>query len=495
MDSAVVIFMIIIILQNVVDSQGTSLTSQLLQLLVRSQVSPEEIQKPYVDESSPDEETMDDPPDYVAYDKPVARVIKDYYKIEQANKNKALIDTEIAKEREVPYISAPNFDQEDKTGQMPLLPAGKISNDDPNLINMLDYARPTRTYMLDSLPQQQEPQQQQLWNSQNPTYTRTQTPIEPPVLFLTFDELVDDLNHKDNNNYKDNKADMSPRAQEELSTIRPVFHPAVRPVVSPALLSESEPQTNPWAPYIESIRNEYKRETQKLRSEIETLQNLVALYKEKVDNLSNRLDEPKKTLPNNNQTISIDVIDHLQKKVKQLQKKIERQQQESQITDLEIFNVPETPNENLINVVMSVAKNMGTDIEYRDIVFAERKGPVDELAEIPNKELLGRPIVVRLANSNIRDQLVRSARLRQGPNTTVVIRERLTQSVKKLFHRTHQAANDHDWKFVWIKHGKIFTKKSENEPTRLIKSDADIKRVFGETVADTVKEFLYDNYQ
>ncbi|CAH0698760.1 unnamed protein product [Spodoptera exigua] len=145
---------------------------------------------------------------YYNQDKPVARVIKDYYKIEQANKNKALIDTEIAKEREVPYISAPNFDQEDKTGQMPLLPAGKISNDDPNLINMLDYARPTRTYMLDSLPQQQEPQQQQLWNSQNPT-------------FLTFDELVDDLNHKDNNNYKDNKADMSPRAQEELSTIRP----------------------------------------------------------------------------------------------------------------------------------------------------------------------------------------------------------------------------------------------------------------------------------
>ncbi|XP_050553302.1 uncharacterized protein LOC126910610 isoform X1 [Spodoptera frugiperda] len=168
MDSARVIFMIII-LQNVLDCQGISIKDQILQLLlqrsrreqespedlqiyVRGQASSEEFQEPFLnkatsqptsqegdeDFSRPVEDIMDDPPDYVAYDKPVARVIKDYYKIEQANKNKkAIIEAKLAKERELPDFPDPNYPQEDGGGPV----------EDPSMINMLDHAKPKRTHM------------------------------------------------------------------------------------------------------------------------------------------------------------------------------------------------------------------------------------------------------------------------------------------------------------------------------------------------------------
>ncbi|XP_050553304.1 uncharacterized protein LOC126910610 isoform X3 [Spodoptera frugiperda] len=522
MDSARVIFMIII-LQNVLDCQGISIKDQILQLLlqrsrreqespedlqiyVRGQASSEEFQEPFLnkatsqptsqegdeDFSRPVEDIMDDPPDYVAYDKPVARVIKDYYKIEQANKNKkAIIEAKLAKERELPDFPDPNYPQEDGGGPV----------EDPSMINMLDHAKPKRTHMYDD----SMPPQQQMWKSQrNPTYTQTQKPPEPQALkyrdvididdarikekFPTFDDLVDGTDQHGNYNYKANAANISPRAEEKPTT-RPVARPHVRPATRPSsVLSEPNPQESIS---LQNIRDEYKRETQQLRSEFATLQKTIALYTEKVDSLTNRLDNSKNTEAN--QGAATDVVNQLQKTVDQLKKKIEEHEQESHITDLEIINVPETPNEILNNVVLSIAKDVGTNLELRDIVFAERKGSVDEMAALTNTQL-GRPIIVRLANSHIRDQLVRSARLRQGSNTTIFVKERLTQAVKDLFNRTHQAANNHSWKFVWTKHGKIFTKKSENEPTHVINSDADIERVFGAAAGDIEDELFNFDY-
>ncbi|KAF9791330.1 hypothetical protein SFRURICE_021496, partial [Spodoptera frugiperda] len=134
MDSARVIFMIII-LQNVLDCQGISIKDQILQLLLqrsrREQESPEDLQI-YATSQPTSQEGDED------LDKPVARVIKDYYKIEQANKNKkAIIEAKIAKERELLDFPDPNYPQEDGGG-----PA-----EDPSMINMLDHAKPKRTHM------------------------------------------------------------------------------------------------------------------------------------------------------------------------------------------------------------------------------------------------------------------------------------------------------------------------------------------------------------
>ncbi|CAH1643199.1 unnamed protein product [Spodoptera littoralis] len=222
MDSAMVIFMIII-LQNVLDCNGISIRDQLLQLLrsrreqefpedsqiyVRSQASPEDTQEPYIDKvssqpasqerdedlSRPVEDVMDDPPDYIAYDKPVARVIKDYYKIEQDNKNKkAIIDAKIAKERGLLNFPDPNYPQEDGGAQMPTQPVEDIPNEDPSMMNMLDHAKPTRSHVYDRM--QQQPQ---LWKAQqNPTYSQTQKPAQPQALKYRDVIDIDDVRTKD----------------------------------------------------------------------------------------------------------------------------------------------------------------------------------------------------------------------------------------------------------------------------------------------------------
>ncbi|XP_045541400.1 uncharacterized protein LOC123722877 [Papilio machaon] len=164
--------------------------------------------------------------------------------------------------------------------------------------------------------------------------------------------------------------------------------------------------------------------------------------------------------------------------------------QELLLNDVEIAGLPEERNENVLHLVSVVAVKLGLTLEDRDIVHAERQGAVRRnRGDGEGAPQQPRPLVVRLARRAQRDALLRAARVRRGLTTADMniagtprkfyVNERLTRNNRQLFGKTREAASRLQWKYVWTKGGRIFTRKEEGKAIERISSEEDIKKIFG----------------
>ncbi|CAB3261130.1 unnamed protein product [Arctia plantaginis] len=248
---------------------------------------------------------------------------------------------------------------------------------------------------------------------------------------------------------------------------------------------------------MKEMGEDIRTELRELRLEMADLRQTVATYKKKVDHLESRLDDLERK-----QATSPEVaVDQLEHTVKQLQTELGEREQELLLSDIEISNLPESPCENVFHSVELVAKKLGVTLEHRDIVFAERVGPrVARSRE--SGESAGaarcRRIVVRLARRGLREELLRSARVRRGatsadlgidaPSRRFYLNERLTRTNKHLFYRARQAAASLGWRFTWTSRGRVLTKEADGKRTYVIRSEADLEQVFGKETVTASKD-------
>ncbi|XP_053608951.1 uncharacterized protein LOC128674457 [Plodia interpunctella] len=186
------------------------------------------------------------------------------------------------------------------------------------------------------------------------------------------------------------------------------------------------------------------------------------------------------------------VISNLETAVEQLKLEIDERDQQMLGNDIEIANYPEC-NKNATHVVLTVAKILGVEVGERDVVSAVRMGapPRTGAADVGGER--PRPIVVRLACRDLRDALLRAARVRrrltvpsnsESSTTTsprlFYINERLTRRNRQLFLRAREAAKRLNWKFVWTRDGKIFARREHAGERLRLRSEVDLVTVFGD---------------
>lgn len=116
---------------------------------------------------------------------------------------------------------------------------------------------------------------------------------------------------------------------------------------------------------------------------------------------------------------------------------------------------------------------------------AYRRGPKLD----SNSDRNGRIITVRLARRSLRDQLLKSARVRKtattaGMNlsrdpTTFNLNERLTQRNYKLFQKAREIAKLQKWSYVWTSVGQVLLRQKEGQPAHRVKNLDDLSTVFG----------------
>ncbi|VVC90122.1 unnamed protein product, partial [Leptidea sinapis] len=80
--------------------------------------------------------------------------------------------------------------------------------------------------------------------------------------------------------------------------------------------------------------------------------------------------------------------------------------QEKLLNDVEITGIPESNNENVTHIVITLAQKVGLTISDCDIVNAMRRGP---RRPAEGGTARSRPIVVSLTRRHIRDELLRVA--------------------------------------------------------------------------------------
>lgn len=189
---------------------------------------------------------------------------------------------------------------------------------------------------------------------------------------------------------------------------------------------------------------------------------------------------------------SADVVALLET-VTNLQVESNEREQATLLNDVELCGIPEFAGESVMHILSMSATKLGVAIDENDVVSAVRVGSRRRQTETKDGTLpRPRPITVRLARRALRDELIKSSRVRRGIDTADIglpnhnpvpfyVNERLTKLNRKILAKAREAGRAGNWKFVWTKEGRIYAKllDTPSSPAHLLKSEKDILRVFG----------------
>lgn len=224
-------------------------------------------------------------------------------------------------------------------------------------------------------------------------------------------------------------------------------------------------------------------QTDSLRAAINALTDTIRLQNSRIEKLEARVEELE-----NSRKLHPD-ISSLKSTITDLQAEIHERDQTLLLNDVEIAGYPEEASENCTHIVIALAKKIGLNLDEKDVVSADRAGPLRPSGE-GGTPARPRPMAVRLTRRATRDALLQAARVRRtitteglplpGPSRPIYVNERLTKHHRQLFQKARELARSHKFKYVWTREGKIFVRQEDGKARYRLRSEVDLKKVFGE---------------
>lgn len=170
------------------------------------------------------------------------------------------------------------------------------------------------------------------------------------------------------------------------------------------------------------------------------------------------------------------------KYIKSLEDRIEKSERFARASCIEIKNIPVKNSEtktDLLNTVLSMSKILNVTIQPHDIkdIFRintrnpEIKTIIVDLTSVLTKER----ILVSYKKFNKGNSKLSTEHLKLGgPVKPIYISENLTSQMKRLHYLTRVFASSNGYKFCWTTGGKIFIRKKDGAPHRLIKDETEL---------------------
>lgn len=165
--------------------------------------------------------------------------------------------------------------------------------------------------------------------------------------------------------------------------------------------------------------------------------------------------------------------DCLRNELNNLSRKLTQIDQLSRASNMEIQCVPEHRSENILNIVKKLGNTVKMPIKDSDVLFCSRIAKQNQESTRP------RTILVKLNSPRTRDsilsavmtynkqnaqQKLNSSDLGFGPNekTAVFVTENLSPENKNLHSAARHRAKELKYKFVWVRGGRIYMRKTES---------------------------------
>uniref|UniRef100_A0A147BAN2 Putative crack-1 is transposable element n=1 Tax=Ixodes ricinus TaxID=34613 RepID=A0A147BAN2_IXORI len=153
--------------------------------------------------------------------------------------------------------------------------------------------------------------------------------------------------------------------------------------------------------------------------------------------------------------------------IRELKTTVDNMEQYSRRKNVEIHGIQKEENENLLEMIQCLANKLQLPVPATEDVEAVHRLSARE-GKIP-------PIIVRFNERSARDQwLTKRVALRQEK---IFINENLTKSVRELLWSARQWAKEKNYKFVWVKNGKIFVRQSEHRAVIRINRQEDLLKI------------------
>jgi hypothetical protein len=155
-----------------------------------------------------------------------------------------------------------------------------------------------------------------------------------------------------------------------------------------------------------------------------------------------------------------------------LQSRINQLEQNSRANNIEIQCLPEKKSENLITLIKKLGSVIECDVSEQHITRITRIAKMQQTSPRP------RSIVVEFKDANLRDAFLAANinfnkkhpkdKLNSshigfvGKETPIYIAEHLSVANKVLHAAARKTAKEKDFKFVWVRGGKIYLRKNED---------------------------------
>ncbi|XP_039764477.1 uncharacterized protein LOC120636965 [Pararge aegeria] len=155
-------------------------------------------------------------------------------------------------------------------------------------------------------------------------------------------------------------------------------------------------------------------------------------------------------------------------------------EQHSRMNNLEIQCLPEHRAENLPNIITQIGKVTGTCISDADIHKCTR------IAKISRENPRPRSVFVKFSSPRIRDTFlagvmkfnkrIKDEKLNTshigigGENKPIYVVEHLTPELKKIHASARLTAKKLKYRFVWIKNGRVFLRKTDESEHIVIRN-------------------------
>lgn len=168
----------------------------------------------------------------------------------------------------------------------------------------------------------------------------------------------------------------------------------------------------------------------------------------------------------------------LKEKVRKLEERLEDVEQYSRSNSVEIHGIPVETNENVLNIVKEVGKAL--DLNISDSM-------VDACHRLGNKQNGNPPgIIVKFVRRLDKEEFIRKRRVKRTLSTRhinrpddkpIYVNESLSPSRRRLLAMARTARNEKNYKFLWIRNGKIFLRKEENAPVKVVTNQDDLSKL------------------
>ncbi|CAK1584203.1 unnamed protein product [Parnassius mnemosyne] len=170
-----------------------------------------------------------------------------------------------------------------------------------------------------------------------------------------------------------------------------------------------------------------------------------------------------------------------------LAQRVNQIEQHSRQCNLELQNVPESRNENLITMITKLGKVIGSSLKENDILNCTRTAKINRESRRP------RSIIVHLASPRIRDEmLAMTSKYNKansdnklntthlgltGHTTPVFVTEHLSPANKAIYAAARLKARERGYKYVWVRNGRVFMRKTDDSDYILVKNLDSLKKL------------------
>lgn len=213
-------------------------------------------------------------------------------------------------------------------------------------------------------------------------------------------------------------------------------------------------------------------ETKKNISEIKEKMSEFSEIKKAISNLNTLLETMNKTIADLREENRAK-----DKTIEYMQEKINVMEQTLIEKNVEVKNANEVDEP--IDLVMLLASKANANIAKHNIVDVYRQKRSKKIIVkfdtiVAKKEFTLKVKAQKIKSGELKTQNGTYAEITNQRNETIFVNDELTALNKKLLWMAKNKARSKNWKFVWVRNGKILAKKSENDRACYITKEADI---------------------